>query len=124
MILDDWLDACASEPDDDLRRLVFADWLEENGDPDWAEFIRLEVGLSRGAEHDPETADRVSAMLKKHRTRWIGPLGNVKPKFRHRIGFVSRNDFRCFSSRPLAIMMSRYLPDRLMPLASPLSNLH
>jgi uncharacterized protein (TIGR02996 family) len=29
------------DPDDDLRRLVFADWLEEEGHPERAEFIRL-----------------------------------------------------------------------------------
>ena len=27
--------------DDDTPRVVFADWLEDNGDPEWAEFIRL-----------------------------------------------------------------------------------
>lgn len=32
-------------PEDDAARLVYADWLEENGDPDKAEYIRLEVEL-------------------------------------------------------------------------------
>ena len=29
--------AIAASPDDDLPRLVFADWLDEHGDPDRAE---------------------------------------------------------------------------------------
>ena len=35
------------EPDEDTHRLVFADWLEENGEPERAEFIRLTVDLAR-----------------------------------------------------------------------------
>ena len=30
-------------PDDDAPRLVFADWLDEHGDPDRAAFIRAQV---------------------------------------------------------------------------------
>src|SRR5437764_7748083 len=41
------LAAIAANPDDDTPRLVFADWLEENGEPHWAGFIRAECGLHR-----------------------------------------------------------------------------
>ena len=33
----------AADPENDLRRLVFADWLEENGEPERAEFVRLQI---------------------------------------------------------------------------------
>lgn len=36
----DWLRSICEQPDDDHLRLVFADWLEENDDPDWATLIR------------------------------------------------------------------------------------
>lgn len=37
-----------ADPDDDTARLVFADWLEEHGQqPERAEFIRLQIALSR-----------------------------------------------------------------------------
>jgi uncharacterized protein (TIGR02996 family) len=36
MTEDEWLDACANEPEDDLRRFAFADWLDEKGDHDRA----------------------------------------------------------------------------------------
>ncbi len=40
-----FLAAIAAEPDDDLPRQVFADWLEENGQPERAELIRLSCRL-------------------------------------------------------------------------------
>ncbi len=42
---EDFLQAIAESPDEDAIRLVFADWLEENGDPDRAEFIRLQCEI-------------------------------------------------------------------------------
>ena len=50
-----FLNAICAQPDDDTARLVFADWLAENGDPDRGEFIRCEVELARtqpGSEPD------------------------------------------------------------------------
>jgi uncharacterized protein (TIGR02996 family) len=44
----DWLALVAAiraTPDDDLPRLVAADWLEEHGEPERAEFIRLQCEL-------------------------------------------------------------------------------
>jgi len=41
------LAAVKAAPDDDLPRLVLADWLEEHDSPDWAEFIRSQCLLDR-----------------------------------------------------------------------------
>lgn len=41
------LNAVRQAPDDDLPRLVLADWLEENGEPLWAEFIRGQIESAR-----------------------------------------------------------------------------
>lgn len=38
------LQAIADDPDDDVPKRIYADWLEENGDPEWAELIRLCLG--------------------------------------------------------------------------------
>lgn len=46
-----------AEPKDDLRRLVFADWLDERGDDESrlkAEYLRLEVHISGLADDHPE----------------------------------------------------------------------
>lgn len=40
------LAAILDAPDDDAVRLVYADWLEENGEADRAEFIRVQVRLA------------------------------------------------------------------------------
>ena len=39
--------AILAAPDDDLPRLVFADWLEENGEAERAEFIRVQCELAK-----------------------------------------------------------------------------
>jgi uncharacterized protein (TIGR02996 family) len=49
--------AIIANPDDDLPRLVYADWLEEHGRPERAEFIRVQCWLSRAH------LDRVSESL-------------------------------------------------------------
>lgn len=41
------LAAIIREPDEDTPRLVYADFLEENGQPERAEFIRVQVELAR-----------------------------------------------------------------------------
>ena len=41
------LAAIAATPDDDLPRLVYADWLDENGRPIRAEFIRLQIEIAK-----------------------------------------------------------------------------
>src|SRR5829696_7436743 len=43
------LRAIIENPEDDAPRLVFADWLDEHGEPDRAEFIRLQIELYNGA---------------------------------------------------------------------------
>lgn len=46
-IADAFLADIIDHPDDDASRLVFADWLEENGEAERAEFIRVQVRLAR-----------------------------------------------------------------------------
>lgn len=48
--------AILAAPDDDLPRLVFADWLEENGEVDRAEFIRVQCEIEK---HKPEAVNYV-----------------------------------------------------------------
>jgi uncharacterized protein (TIGR02996 family) len=70
--------AVLASPDDDLPRLVFADWYEENGDPERAEFVRLQCALARPHEL---TSDRLNELLirekvliQMHAGRWLDPL--------------------------------------------------
>jgi uncharacterized protein (TIGR02996 family) len=62
-------------PDEDGPRLIFADWLEEHGDPARAEFIRLQCELARADEERAEVLwAKAGELLKEHRERWVAPL--------------------------------------------------
>jgi uncharacterized protein (TIGR02996 family) len=63
------LQAIIADPDDDTPRLVYADWLEENGQPDHAELIRLQCDPAR-----QEPGQREKGLLVKNAARWLGPL--------------------------------------------------
>jgi uncharacterized protein (TIGR02996 family) len=47
------LRAIAEHPEEDTPRLMYADWLEENDQPDRAEFVRVQVELGRLDLNDP-----------------------------------------------------------------------
>lgn len=66
------LKAVATSPDDDLPRLVAADWLDEHGEPDRAEFIRSQCEYERW--YDPhERAPRGEPLRKRIVELWAGP---------------------------------------------------
>jgi uncharacterized protein (TIGR02996 family) len=51
-----FLAAIIVEPDDDLPRLVYADWLDEHGEPERAEFIRVQCRITAmEREYDPQS---------------------------------------------------------------------
>lgn len=70
-----FLRAILEEPDEDPPRLVYADWLEERGNPR-AAFIRLQCALACYDEDDrpPELEAREREMLEKHEVEWTGLL--------------------------------------------------
>src|SRR4051794_40660498 len=62
-------------PDEDARRLVFADWLDDRGESARAEFIRVQCGLARlptFAPHYPELHLRQLELLAEHESKWLG----------------------------------------------------
>jgi uncharacterized protein (TIGR02996 family) len=64
-----FLAAIVAAPEDDTPRLVFADWLDEHGEHDRAEFIRLGCQQARLDEDDPRHAaldERLKILLSKH----------------------------------------------------------
>jgi uncharacterized protein (TIGR02996 family) len=77
-----FLKAILAEPDDDTLRLVFADWLEEHGQPERAEFIRVQCALAAAPSSDPRREDlaaREKALLCRHYQEWAQPLHAVTP---------------------------------------------
>jgi len=68
------LQAIRVAPDDDLPRLVYADWLEEHDQAQYAEFIRAQCALARLPECDPERpvlTRRAAELLKWHGYRFL-----------------------------------------------------
>ncbi|MBX9623847.1 MAG: TIGR02996 domain-containing protein [Gemmataceae bacterium] len=69
--------AIRANRDDDLPRLVYADWLEEQGDHARAEFVRLQCWLSGHPESDPlweANWYREQELLQAHGPRWEAVL--------------------------------------------------
>ena len=63
--------AILDQPDDDAPRLIWADWLDEHGDPDRAEFVRLQcewANLDPSDPGRPRLAKRCDDLLSRHRS--------------------------------------------------------
>lgn len=86
-----FLNAIREHPDADLPRLVFADWLDEAGDPARAEFIRVQCELASLPDHDPQyraLEDREHELLSEHEPAWVGELPKYATEWEWRRGFV------------------------------------
>jgi uncharacterized protein (TIGR02996 family) len=82
--------AIVADPGDDVSRLVYADWLEESGDADRAEFIRTQVRLARMNAWDEgytELRLRADRLAREHGETWATFPGGRRSK--HPFG---RND--------------------------------
>jgi uncharacterized protein (TIGR02996 family) len=66
------LRAVCEFPDDDTPRLVFADWLQEHGEEERAEFIRVQCRLAR--KDDERLRQRARELLAAHRESWSQPF--------------------------------------------------
>ena len=76
-----FLQRITQNPDDDAPRLVYADWLEERGDADRAEFIRLQCALARAAPDTPASTRlqrRQQRLLREHEAAWRGGLPKLR----------------------------------------------
>jgi uncharacterized protein (TIGR02996 family) len=83
-----FLRAIVDDPDDDTPRLIYADWLEERGDPQ-GEFIRVQVELyhrrrGSGRESTAHTGvpievlqTRAAELYLRHRAEWERPLTDL-----------------------------------------------
>jgi uncharacterized protein (TIGR02996 family) len=86
------LKAVCDNPHEDTPRLVFADWLQEHGEEERAEFIRVQIERSRVREGGPEWEafhERERELLSGREARWRAELP-VEP------GWVWQGFFRGF----------------------------
>src|SRR4051812_1119464 len=74
-----FLDAIRDEPDDDLHRLAWADWLDDQGAAARADFIRAQVRLARLPNGDPERdrlEDLADDLLAEHEPSWVAGIAD------------------------------------------------
>jgi uncharacterized protein (TIGR02996 family) len=90
---DAFLQTIRENPDDDTPRLVYADWLDEKGQPERAEFIRVQCEAATLALGDPrrqrlETRGR--KLLGRHAAAWLGRLNGSLRQRLFRRGFLEQ----------------------------------
>lgn len=86
----DWIARIAAAYDDDAPRLVYADWLQQQGDP-LGEFIMLQCERARLDRWEPRQKpmrEREEHMLSLYRNRWLPDLATANVEFER--GFVER----------------------------------
>src|SRR6478735_4473332 len=75
-----FLQTILEQPDDDSPRLIYADWLDEEGDADRAEFIRAQIRLRSVPSDDPAHAslsERIQSLQQRHGVEWIRQLPEI-----------------------------------------------
>jgi uncharacterized protein (TIGR02996 family) len=90
---DAFLQAIIDESDDDTPRLVYADWLEENGQSARAAFIRAQIesaSLPAGNPRGEECRMRAAVLRGEHERVWLGPLCAWLERWGFERGFVER----------------------------------
>jgi uncharacterized protein (TIGR02996 family) len=110
-------------PEDDAPRLVFADWLDDEGEPDRAEFIRTQIRLASTAGDDPnyeEFRKRAGQLLSCHFTEWVKEVpGWARHDVKFARGFIrdvvctatsfARRGARLFENAPVrGIRLTKY----------------
>lgn len=87
---DAFLHAILASPDDDTPRLIYADWLDERGDPR-GEFIRIQCLLAMMSAEDKRRSvleQRERDLLARHQDRWLGGVRPLLSGWTFRRGFL------------------------------------
>jgi uncharacterized protein (TIGR02996 family) len=88
--------AVVADPHDDAPRLILADWLEERGRPERAEFIRVQCRLAALDEDDPDRSPlerRERQLWQKHKAAFRAGLPARIRECPFRRGFVHPRNF-------------------------------
>ncbi len=83
--------AIRDAPDDDTPRLVFSDWLDEQGEPKRAEFIRVQCQLARLPTSDPRYPElhlRQLELIAEHELDWLGEWAERLVRWEFRRGLL------------------------------------
>ena len=107
--------AILDQPDDYTLRLIYADWLDENGQPDRAAFVRAQVWAAQAEPYIPDArkhADTADRVRKPHKDAWVRHLGQRFVEVRFERGVTRRHPsvsrrqtLRCYTSGFRAVRM-------------------
>jgi uncharacterized protein (TIGR02996 family) len=97
---DAFLQAIIEAPHDDTPRLIFADWLDEHGEADRAELVRLQCRLAKMANSDAELQGREAELLKRA-DAWMESISFDRGRVTFRRGFVEAVTCSCFTLHTL-----------------------
>ncbi len=106
-------EAIFQEPDDDAVRLIYADWLDENGEPFWAEFIRVQCEL---ATLTPASEDFVRLKEREEEMQMLLPDQELAPPLEHMVDELDLASGYSHSYRrgfPSTFYLEPYEPDAL-----------
>ncbi len=134
-----FLEDIIAHPDDDTPRLIFADWLDDEGDSTRAEFIRVQIERARLPEWDAGQVRlrlRERELLAEHLS-WKRELPEIKGVhwWEFRRGFVATASFanfatlktqarRAFAATPIEqVSISWPRPDETLKDIRPIPNL-
>jgi uncharacterized protein (TIGR02996 family) len=129
---DAFLQAIIESPDDDVPRLVFADWLDDHGQHERAEFIRVQCELARAEAGEGTRSDEPEArereLVEGHGREWAGRLHGLADDYWFRRGFVEEVEIDAdallahapavFASAPVRHARLRGVHEDLAPLAA------
>jgi uncharacterized protein (TIGR02996 family) len=97
-----FLEDILRNPDDDTPRLIFADWLEDQGDSESiarSELIRIQCKLAQSGNSIAERAGlqaRQDVLLQQHGARWAGAVHRLARKWAFHRGFVDTIEIGAF----------------------------
>jgi len=123
---DAFLQDILAHPDDDVPRLIFADWLEEQGDAASAaraEFIRIQCRLATvhlwpSPPWQEDLERRQQQLLEEYGDEWVRPIRRLILAWEFHRGFIDEvtlftgmflaHDTRLFRSAPIQRLHLRY----------------
>jgi len=120
---DSFLQAILASPDDLTTRLIYADWLEENGgQPEAvrAELIRVQCEMAQAGEYSArhrQLEKRELALLRAHKKEWIKPFRGLVLFARLFRGFVEEVTVKARTFRDKGARLFTMTPLRRVKLS-------
>jgi uncharacterized protein (TIGR02996 family) len=114
------LQAIDDTPHDDAPRLIYADWLEDNGQPERAELVRVQCELARipPGGRAAQSRRREQELLDRNAASWTAPLAALGATGTFRRGLLEQVEMTPFNFARHADELFRAAPVRALTTPS------